>query len=99
MSTRTVSQPKRFQQATAAAALAVLTSYHGPRRFLVADEVGLGKTVVARAILTELIKGRRRPLVVFYVTSNLSIAHQNRTKLLELLPTEDERRLPRPRIG
>src|SRR5205823_1226357 len=62
----------------------------GPRRFLVADEVGLGKTVVARTIIQELIKRRRRPLVAFYVSSNLNIAHQNRGKLLELLPTEEE---------
>jgi hypothetical protein len=35
---------------------------------------------------------RRRPLVVFYVASNLSFAHQNRRKLLELLTSEDEQK-------
>jgi hypothetical protein len=30
--------------------------------------------------------------VVFYVSSNLNIAHQNRAKLLELLPTEEEQK-------
>ena len=89
MSTRRISEPKGFQLATAEAALQTLTRKDGPRRFLVADEVGLGKTVVARTIISELIKRRRRPLVVFYVSSNLNIAHQNRAKLLELLPTED----------
>ena len=92
MSTRTISEPKGFQKATAKVALATLTSPNGPRRFLVADEVGLGKTVVARTIVSEMMKGRRRPLVVFYVASNLNIAHQNRTKLLELLPTEIEQK-------
>jgi hypothetical protein len=92
MKGRQISQAKGFQLATAQAALQTLTSDDGPRRFLVADEVGLGKTVVARTIIQELLKRRRRPLVVFYVSSNLNIAHQNRAKLLELLPTEEEQR-------
>jgi len=89
---RHLSEPKGFQRATAEAALATLTSNDGARRFLVADEVGLGKTVVARTIIKEMMKRRRRPLVVFYVSSNLNIAHQNRGKLLELIDTEEERR-------
>jgi hypothetical protein len=92
MSGRRVSEAKGFQRATAEAALETLNRKSGPRRFLVADEVGLGKTVVARTIIGELIKRRRRPLVVFYVSSNLNIAHQNRTKLLELLETEQEQK-------
>lgn len=56
------------------------------RRFLVADEVGLGKTVVAQHVIRELLKNRERPLVVFYMCSNLTIARQNRRKLLEILP-------------
>src|SRR5882757_344013 len=90
MSIRRMSEPKGFQRATVEAALETLTRDDGPRRFLVADEVGLGKTVVARTVISEMIKRRRRPLVVFYVSSNLNIAHQNRAKLLELLPTGDE---------
>lgn len=92
MTDRRISEAKGFQLATAQAALQTLTSEEGMRRFLVADEVGLGKTVVARTIIQELIKRRRRPLVVFYVSSNLNIAHQNRAKLLELLPTEEEQK-------
>src|SRR5258708_9836782 len=92
MSARRISEPKGFQRATAEAALETLTSSDGPRRFLVADEVGLGKTVVARTVIRDLMKNRRRPLVVFYVSSNLNIAHQNRGKLLELLPTETEQK-------
>jgi len=90
MTSRKISEAKGFQLATAEAALQTLTAQDGLRRFLVADEVGLGKTVVARTIIQEMIKRRRRPLVVFYVSSNLNIAHQNRAKLLELLPTEEE---------
>jgi hypothetical protein len=89
---RQISEPKGFQLATAQAAMQTLTSDEGMRRFLIADEVGLGKTVVARTIIQELMKRRRRPLVVFYVSSNLNIAHQNRAKLLELLPTEAQQK-------
>lgn len=88
MNGRRVSEPKGFQRATAEQALRVLTRKDGPRRFLVADEVGLGKTVVARTIIHRMMENRRRPLVVFYFSSNLNIAHQNRAKLLELLDTE-----------
>src|SRR5580704_19596235 len=90
MTGRQISEAKGFQRATAEAALATLTNKDGPRRFLVADEVGLGKTIVARTIISEMINRRRRPLVVFYVTSNLNIAHQNHGKLLEFLETEEE---------
>jgi len=92
MSKRQISQAKGFQLATATAALKTMRDDDGPRRFLVADEVGLGKTVVARTIISESMKGRRRPLVVFYVCSNLNIANQNRKKLLELLETEDDQK-------
>jgi hypothetical protein len=92
MTTRRISEPKGFQIATAEAALETFRRKQGPRRFLVADEVGLGKTVVARTIIAELMSRHRRPLVVFYVSSNLNIAHQNRAKLLELLPSETEQR-------
>ncbi len=37
-----------------------------------------------------MMRRRRRPLVVFYVTSNLNIAHQNRGKLLEFLAEEEQ---------
>ena len=91
MATRVVSEPKGFQLATANRALEALRSTKGSRRFLIADEVGLGKTVVARTIIQKMMKRRSSPLVVFYVASNLNIAHQNRTKLLEFLQEKDER--------
>lgn len=52
---------------------------------LIADEVGLGKTVVAQHVIYQLSEGLGRPLVVFYMCSNLAIARQNRRKLLEIL--------------
>ena len=44
--------PKRFQSLTAEAAVKALST--GSRRFLLADEVGLGKTVVAREVIAGL---------------------------------------------
>lgn len=80
---------KPFQQATVRAAEAALRRDEGTRRFLVADEVGLGKTVVARDVIGKLIARRRKPLAVFYVTSG-KVGDQNKRDLLECLP-ESER--------
>ena len=97
MSTRRISEPKGFQRVTAEAALVALTCKDGPRRFLVADEVGLGKTVVARTIINEMMKRRRRPLIVFYVSSNLNIAHaKSRQATSNCLRPKGNKR-PRPR--
>lgn len=81
-------EPKPFQTATANAALRTFAEPNSPRRFLVADEVGLGKTVVARTVIQEMLCNRRKPLVVFYVASNVTIAHQNRSRLLDFLSKE-----------
>ena len=83
-------EPKPFQTATANAALRTFGEPDSPRRFLVADEVGLGKTVVARTVIREMLRNRRKPLVVFYVASNVTIAHQNRSRLLDFL-SKDQR--------
>ena len=83
---------KPFQAATVKAVMAAFGKRRRARRFLVADEVGLGKTVVAQHVILQLIQGiagPRRPLVVFYMCSNLAIARQNRRKLLEILPPEE----------
>lgn len=76
---------KPFQQATIEAALRTLTS-RGPRRFLVADEVGLGKTIVASGVIQKMTRGLHKgPLCVLYVCSNLAIARQNMDGLLSFL--------------
>src|SRR5262249_14224271 len=64
--------------------LTALTKRPGSRRFLIADEVGLGKTVSARAIAAELQHIRGGPLNVVYLCPNLGIAAQNLTKLQPL---------------
>lgn len=81
--------PKPFQEATVDAVMATFRSRRRVRRFLVADEVGLGKTVVAQHVIRRMAARLGRPLVVFYLCSNLAIARQNRRKLLELLPPDE----------
>lgn len=55
-------------------------------RFLVADETGLGKTIVARGVIARTIEQLQRNdhvdrIDVVYVCSNLDLAHQNLRKL------------------
>jgi hypothetical protein len=71
-----------FQSCTVEVASDVLRA-SGARRFLVADEVGLGKTVIARTIAQRLQMGRRR-LNVMYLCPSLEIAGQNRPKFVSL---------------
>lgn len=84
-----MSKPLPFQVATIEAVIAAFEQLGGSRRFLVADEVGLGKTIVAQGVVDGLIARRREsgnPLKVFYVCNSLAIARQNMNRLLEVLP-------------
>lgn len=79
---------KPFQQATVAAATNALAGANPLRRFLVADEVGLGKTVVARDVLAAL--GRKaRKFTVYYISSGQKVADQNKVELLRFLEKDD----------
>ena len=82
-------EPKPFQRATIKAAIRAFNSGAGARRFLVADEVGLGKTIVASGIVERMSQGRAAPLRVFYVCSNLAIAAQNLARLAWFLPDHE----------
>jgi hypothetical protein len=56
----------------------------GSRRFLIADEVGLGKTLIARGVLAkalEFLQERVERIDVVYICSNLGIAQQNIRRL------------------
>ena len=58
---------------------------HEQRRVLVADEVGLGKTLIARGVISKIARLREHEgddlVKVAYVCSNASIAAQNISKL------------------
>lgn len=74
---------KDFQRATVERIDTLYRS--GVRRVLVSDEVGLGKTLIARGVIAKFAKLRKEdgdPLVkVVYVCSNAAIAEQNLNKL------------------
>jgi hypothetical protein len=72
-----------FQRAAVDHIVDRLRDRQGSRRFLLADEVGLGKTVVARGVIDRMAKGRPQPLKVVYLCSNAEIAQQNRKKLVD----------------
>lgn len=74
-----------FQKATVKAALAAFDRKGGRRRYLVADEVGLGKTVVARDVVEAMVKKAKRPLVVYYMANGSAVAHQNKPRVVEFL--------------
>lgn len=60
------------------------TDPEATRRFLVADEVGLGKTMVARGVIAKAINhldGKVGRIDVIYVCSNAAIAQQNLARL------------------
>ena len=91
---------KEFQQRTARWAFQRMFDKQDPaRRFLVADEVGLGKTHVAKGVIAQVIDhlgriGDTRHDIV-YVCSNAAIARQNLRKLVPkgIEPLEDVGRL------
>jgi len=70
---------REFQKAAVDRIVSMLHS-NSSGRYLLADEVGLGKTLIAQGVVQRLSEGRRRFTVV-YLCSNLEIAAQNAEKL------------------
>ncbi|WP_018139208.1 MULTISPECIES: helicase-related protein [unclassified Thioalkalivibrio] len=71
---------KPFQRRTVDYAFQRLFDPAGSGRFLVADEVGLGKTLVARGVIArslEALSGQGERVDIIYVCSNAAIAQQN----------------------
>lgn len=77
--------PKPFQTASVNAALAAFAEPRGYRRFLVADEVGLGKTVVAREVARRMSAGGHRPFVIYYIANGHAVSHQNKARIVGFL--------------
>lgn len=73
-----------FQAAAIDLIVARLESRAGSLRFLLADEVGLGKTIVAGGVIRAMAAKRRsRTFRVVYLCSNAEIADQNAGKLVD----------------
>lgn len=72
-----------FQRSTVEHVVRRLLDPAGSQRFLVADEVGLGKTLVARGVIAELIDHHwdKRRIDIVYVCSNSALARENLVKL------------------
>ena len=90
-------KPKDFQQATADRILKIFQS--GQNRILLADEVGLGKTIIARDVVKQVSAWHKHEkkddhFKVIYICSNINIANQNAKKLgIEDLMNVSESRL------
>ena len=70
--------PATFQEN---AAQAVVNAFKkGSKRYLVADETGLGKTIIARRTI-ELLAGKNETFVVYYFGSNLMLLDNTVNKL------------------
>jgi hypothetical protein len=78
---------REFQLAAVDRIVSRLTDPAGSRRFLLADEVGLGKTLVARKVIQNLqqkvSQSKGRGFTVVYICSNSEIADQNCSKLCD----------------
>jgi hypothetical protein len=80
-----MSAPKPFQEATVNAAIAAFADLAGRRRFLVADEVGLGKTVVAKEVARRMSGDGARPFVIYYIANGHAVSHQNKSRVVGFL--------------
>jgi hypothetical protein len=80
-----MSAPKPFQEAAVSAAIAAFADLAGRRRFLVADEVGLGKTVVAKEVARRMSGNGERPLVIYYIANGHAVSHQNKGRIVGFL--------------
>jgi hypothetical protein len=80
-----VSAPKPFQQAAVDAAFAAFADRAGRRRFLVADEVGLGKTIVAKELARRMSDDGHQPLTIYYIANGHAVSHQNKSRVVGFL--------------
>lgn len=80
-----MSSPKPFQKAAVDAAFATLTNLVGRRRFLVADEVGLGKTVVAKELARRMTDNCDQPFTIYYIANGHAVSHQNKSRIVSFL--------------
>lgn len=76
---------REFQLAAVERIVSRLTDSSGSRRFLLANEVGLGKTLVAKGVIEKLRRrlGTNGGFTTVYICSNSEIADQNRGKLCD----------------
>jgi hypothetical protein len=87
-----MSEPKPFQDATVEAAIRLFENQDGRRRFLVADEVGLGKTVVAKEVARKMSQGGLRPLTIYYIANGHAVSFQNKSRVVAFLDKAERKK-------
>ncbi len=76
----------KFQEKTKNHVLEVFRrKNNSKKKYLIADEVGLGKTIIAAEIIKELASDKiDEPYIVYYICGNERVTSQNCTKLREI---------------
>ncbi len=101
----TLNSLKDFQKATVISVLNNFKNTNHSNRVLVADEVGLGKTIVAKGVIAELLKDKlntgqsNKFLKVTYICSNLTLANENKKKLAVFQGDYKEKYVAEPSFG
>lgn len=95
---------KDFQLETVHRVMSHFSDKSHSGRVLVADEVGLGKTVVAKGVIAEMLKSRLnasdfKRLRVTYICSNLTLADENIRKLAVFEGDENKNYVLKPSFG
>lgn len=98
---------KDFQMATVEAVCKNFSDADHSNKMLVADEVGLGKTIVAKGVISEMLRNRliqhpqedRDVLKVTYICSNLTLANENKKKLALFRGQDQKKYVAEPRFG
>jgi len=98
---------KDFQMATVDAVCKHFSDDVHSNRILVADEVGLGKTIVAKGVISEMLKNKltepsmdtREVFKVTYICSNLTLANENKKKLALFRGEDQQKYVAEPKFG
>ncbi len=103
----TLESLKDFQKATVDSVMRSFNDINHSNRILVADEVGLGKTIVAKGVIAELLKSKLTSesskhdkfLKVTYICSNLTLAEENKKKLAVFQGESHKKYVAEPTFG
>lgn len=97
---------KAFQLATVERLVEQFNDEDHSQRMLVADEVGLGKTIVAKGVIASLLEkhlqkyaDKFEPFRVTYICSNLALANENRQKLSLFDGEQSKKWVKQPSFG